>query len=40
MLGWKKEATFQQIAMHCSANITQNFGENNVIMLDGYTKNQ
>ena len=40
MLGWKKEATFQQIAMHCSADITQNFAENNVIMLDGYPKNQ
>ena len=40
MLDWKKETTFQQIAMHCSADITQNFGENNVIVLDGYPKNQ
>ena len=40
MLDWKKEATFQQIAMHRSPDITQNFGENNVIVLDGYPKNQ
>ena len=40
MLDWKKETTFQQIAMHCSADITQNFRENNVIVLDGYPKNQ
>ena len=40
MLDWKKEATFQQIAMHRSAYITQNFRENNVIVLDGYPKNQ
>ena len=40
MLDWKKEATFQQIAMHRSAYITQNVRENNVIVLDGYPKNQ
>ena len=26
--------------MHCSADMTQNFGENNVKVLDGYPKNQ
>ena len=39
MGNWKKQTIFQQIAMHCSADITQNFGENNVKVLDGYPKN-
>ena len=36
MGNWKKQTTFQQIAMQCVAYVMQNFGENIVIVFHGY----
>ena len=36
MGNWKKQTTFQQIAMQCVIYVTHNFGKNVVMVFGGY----